>query len=259
MLFDKLRGLQAYYREGGVYEVIRRLSAYGYLPKSLLFLSSKRVLTLGNPKIPPLKNRLAEYRFEKADRTAIDALIACQGERISTPRAVFEYFFDEGQTCYVARRQGQIVAYFWTFRRNYMMVFGGRKDQALTFALNDNEVFFGNGFIAPAYRLRGLFPGMIQFITAQFPAGTRFLSSVDPVNKSSLLAHTSYGFTRTLDIIFLGALGLKLFYSFNPSSHFTKFLGFSPVKAGLSALCREQRLSAVRVPQTKRLSGKAVE
>ncbi len=236
MTNSKIKALQAYYKQGGIYEVLRRLSSYGYLPKPVLFLSSKHVLALRGGRVFPLKDRITNYQFEQADKTVIDSLVACQGKRILTPREVFETFFDDDQTCYVVRHQGKTIAYFWAFRRHYLLSFDEREDQSVTLTLDDDEVFFGNGFIAEEYRLKGIFPTVLNFIAAQFPKGTRLFSSVDPINSGSLRAHISYGFTSMVDVVCLGIAGCRLFYIRDEQSGRQRFLGLNAVSIPLATL-----------------------
>jgi len=218
----RIKRLWSYYKKDGVYEALYRLSAYGYLPKLVLFLSSKHVLALAKTNQLCLNHALVVYEFARADASSIDDLLACQGTTIDTPRAVFERFFKQGHHCYVARKDGKIVAYCWVFKGNYVLSFDRSERPLITLVLKDNEAFFSNGFIAEKYRLKGVFPNLLKSITGLYPDDTRFFSSVDPINVNSLRAHIRYGFVAIFNVRYLRIFSLNLFYgnrgSFSPLS-----------------------------------------
>lgn len=224
MEFEKLKGLWTYYKSGGSYEVLYRLSAYNYLPKPVLYLASKEVLALGAMNLQSLRRQLPGYEFAIASTDDIDELTRCQGERLHTSRAVFESFFTEGRRCYVVRKSGCVVAYFWAFQRDYTLNFHGAQ-RHVTLLLDDDQLFFGNGFIAPAYRLKGLFPYMVKFVTEQYPSATRFFSAVDGINQGSLKAHNRFGFVSAFHVTCLSVLNARLFYRSEGASRFAVFLG----------------------------------
>lgn len=191
----KLKGLASYYRQGGVGEVLVRLSAYGYLPKPVFSLSVCHLFLLNDINPRSLSRPLQGYHFARGTRALLDELVACQGNDRQTPLDVFDRFFDVGADCYVARAQGEVVGYFWGFRGRYRLHFDAHPRHALTIILRDDDVFFGNGFIAPAHRLRGVFPHLVDFVASHYPNARRF-SSVNHINRPSLRAHDRLGFAR---------------------------------------------------------------
>ena len=212
MELGKIKGLWSYYKKGGIQEVLYRLSAYGYLPRLVLFLSSKHVLALDKINQHCLKHALGGYEFAWVDASSIDHLMACQGEAVDTPRAVFERFFKQGHQCYTACKDGKIIAYSWVFKGNYVLSFDRGERPLITLVLKDNEAFLGNGFIAEKYRLKGVFPHLLKFATGQYPDATRFFSSVDPINANSLRAHIRFGFVPIFNVRYLRIFSLNLFY-----------------------------------------------
>lgn len=235
-MLDKLKGLYAYYRKGGAYEALCRLSGYGYLPKPVFGLSAKYILKLDKAQAPSLRYRLTGYEFERVDASAIDGLLACQGADIDTPAMVFERFFAQGHSCYVARKAGRIVAYFWTFNGQYRLAFDAEEKLTITLALPDNEIFFGNGYIHRDYRLKGLFPALMKFITTQYPEGTGFFSSVDLINEVSIRAHRRYGFVVVSEVTCLRLLTRTFFYQRPNASRRMRFLGAKALALPLSVL-----------------------
>jgi hypothetical protein len=211
-----MRGLLAYYRQGGSAEVLRRLSASGCLSRSLLFFSTIQVYVLGPANQEALKRAPQGYEFARADARVLDELVACHGGHPSTPRRAFVRFFEQGQDCFVARRRGVVIAYFWVFKDHYQLVFDDHERRRLTLALKADQRFFGNGFIAPAHRLKGLFPHLVQFVVGHYASQTRFFSSVNSLNRGSLLAHRRFGFAPVLRVTCAQTGALRLFYAQRP-------------------------------------------
>lgn len=242
---SRAEALLAYYRQGGSAEVLRRLSASGSIPPSLFFFSTIQVYALGPCNQNALKRMPQGYEFMRADAHALDELVDCHADHAGTPRPVFARFFEQGQDCFVVRRKGAVVAYFWVFKDRYQLVFDNHVRRRLTFALKGEQRFFGNGYIAPAHRLKGLFPHMVQFVGGHYPAQTRFFSSVNSLNYPSLRAHRRFGFTPVLRVTCAQAGAMRLFYAQPPlgtgsifglgraQTELDRCLGHSPVSAGV--------------------------
>lgn len=239
----KAKGLVSYFRLGGVGEVLLRLSAYGYLPKALFALSACHVFALGPLNLRALSRPLHGYDFERAGVEALDELMACQGERPETPRSFLAGLFAAGHDCFVARYAGQVVAYFWTFKGTYEVRFNECPRHALTFTLPDRSVFFGNGFIAPAHRLRGLFPHLVHYVAGQYP-GARCFSSVNHTNLGSLQAHRRVGFTPLMIVACAGVATRTFFYRATDRLRPRGFLGFAGTVMDLAACVRAEEVQA---------------
>lgn len=208
-LAHRAKGLVSYYRQGGISEVALRLSAYGYLPRTLFSLGACHVFMLGPLNLRALSRPLHGYEIERGAVGVLDELMACQGRRPETSRAFLAGLFDSGRECFVARLAGEIVAYFWAFSGSYRLQFDGDPRHAITIALPERDIFFGNGFIAHAHRLRGLFPHLVNHVAEQHP-GARCFSSVLHTNLGSLQAHRRVGFLPlvTLACVSVGPLGI---------------------------------------------------
>jgi hypothetical protein len=207
----------AYYRQGGSAEVLRRLSASGCMPASLFFFSTIQVYALGPSNERALKRTPQGYEFAQVDAGVLDELVGCHGGQAGTPRRVFVRFFEQGQDCFVVRRHGVLVAYFWVFKDSYQLVFDLHERRRLTLGLKSDQRFFGNGYIAPTHRLKGLFPHLIQFVVGHYPSQTRFFSSVNSLNHGSLLAHSRFGFAPVLRVTCAQAGVMRMFYAQRPS------------------------------------------
>lgn len=213
---SRMRRLLTYYQQGGSAEVLRRLSASGCMPASLFFFSTIQVYALGPSNQGALKRAPRGYEFARADARVLEELIGCHAGHGGTPRREFVRFFEQGQDCFVVRRQGALVAYSWVFKDRYQLVFGEHERRRLTLALKADERFFGNGFIAPPHRLKGLFPQLVQFVVGHYPGQTRFYSSVNSLNRGSLLAHRRFGFAPVLRVTCAEAGVMRMFYARRP-------------------------------------------
>jgi hypothetical protein len=233
-VIKKIKAFWSCYRCHGGYAVLERLSAYRYLPKSLFSFATKDVLTLKEVNRQAIKRALVGYDFRSADASSIDDLVACQGARVETPAAVFERFFEQGAHCYVVRKDNVTVAYFWVFSGEYLLSFAETRRERVTFALRADERFFGNGYIAPAYRLKGLFPYLVKFVMDQYPAGTKFFSSVNALNAASIKAHLRFGFIPLFRLTCVGLLSTPLFFRSSGDARFRVFLGSGPAHIDLS-------------------------
>lgn len=243
---SRIEGLLAYYRQGGSAEVLRRLCASGRMPRSLFFFSTIQVYALGPSNRDALKRPPRNYEFLRADTRIVDELVDCHAGQPGTPGPVFARFFEQGQDCFVVRRKGEVVAYFWAFKDRYQLVFDDRAQRQLTLALRADQRFFGNGFIAPAHRLKGLFPHLVQFVVGHYPAQTRFFSSVNSLNHGSVRAHRRFGFAPVLRVTCAQAGLLCLFYARRPAGP-GSLVGLGRVQTDLDH-CLGRGLAPARVP-----------
>lgn len=221
----RLKGLVSYYRQGGISEAVLRVSAYGYLPKAMFCLGACHVFVLGPLNLRALSRPLHGYEFERAEADSLDQLMACQGDRPDTPRAFLAGLFDAGRECFVARLGGEVVAYFWAFKNSYLLQFDGNPRHAITISLPERSVFLGNGFIAHAHRLRGLFPHLVNHVASQYPGGHCF-SSVLHINLGSLQAHRRVGFFPLFTAVCAGVGPLSIFYRATDDLRPRAVLGF---------------------------------
>src|SRR5579863_10411966 len=235
MELRKVKGLWSYYKEGGIYEALHRLSAYGYLPKRALFLSTRHILVLNKLNAAAGRRPVTGYEFLTADRSCLDELVACQGGVTDTPYEVLQQFFErDDAACYVVRRDGRLIAYFWLFRGSYLVTFDEKQDKGVEFLLNANEAFFGNGFIAPDFRMRGLFPSLVKFIVERQPSTLRFYSSVDSINTHSLRAHARCGFQTAFSIFCSDVFSLRFVSSDQGPGSSARFIGRAPFSLTLA-------------------------
>lgn len=211
MIPARLKKLSEYFRKGGVYEVLLRLTESERLPEWLLYFNEAEILWLDRQGPHPELHALSSYEYEQADRGKLDELVACSGAITSaTRRRHFEEFFDHGARCHVMKHDGRIAAYSWTFERKYVLTFDEYRRKNIVFILDGNAVFLGNVFVVPEHRRHGVFSHLFHHIVSRWPEDTRFYSWVEWTNNGSLQTHGSLGFTpliRVLCVTIGGATG----------------------------------------------------
>jgi GNAT superfamily N-acetyltransferase len=211
MIPAKLKRLVHYFRQGGIYEVLLRLTAAEYFPAWLLFFNEAQIMRLGRIEARPEIRALPVYEYEQVGRAAIDGLLACSGPTASPRRRRhFEKFFEHGVQCHAIKHDGSIVAYCWTFEREYTLTFDEYRRRNIVFPLDANAVFIGNVFVAPAHRHHGVFSWLFYQTLSRYPEGIRFYSWAERANDLSLMAHRSVGFvplSRVLCVTLCGATG----------------------------------------------------
>jgi hypothetical protein len=119
-------------------------------------------------------------------------------------------YLAEGQRCYVAKHQDQVVSSFWTMRNNF---FDYRLKRWLQLA-GEEEYALGF-FTQPEFRGKGIFDYL--FVEAQ---RDRFRNSpnlhmvifVDVHNRASLKASYKIGFKKAGRIGYIGLFGLRFQY-----------------------------------------------
>lgn len=209
MVFARIRKFLQYFRRGGIHEVLLRLAAGEYLPVRLLCFNEAQILRLERRDPGADIGVLPGYEYQEMDRRALDALLACSGPDASPHRRRhFEGFFDQGVRCHAIKHAGAVVAYCWTFSREYVLTFDGYRRRNIAFPLDANAVFVGNVYVAPAHRHRGVFSWLLRQVVARHPEGTRFYSWVERTNDISLLAHRRLGFAPLFSILCVSLFGL---------------------------------------------------
>lgn len=202
MIPAKLKKLSEYFQEGGVYEVLLRLTESERLPEWLLYFNEAEILRLDHLDPGPELHALPGYEYEQADRDALDELLVCSGAiTTATRRRHFEEFFDHGARCHVMKHEGRIAAYSWTFENKYVLTFDEYRRKNIVFTLDGNVVFLGNVFVAQEHRRHGVFSHLFHHIVSRWPVDTRFYSWAEWTNKGSLQTHGSLGFKPLIRVL----------------------------------------------------------
>jgi GNAT superfamily N-acetyltransferase len=161
---------------------------------------------LVDPPAPKVDVEIKE--IEATDDDKLETL--AEIEEWGKPKAHLLRRLAEGQHCYVAQHQSQIVACCWWLDGEF-------KDPTLDreFKLAANEVYMHSVFTAPAFRGKGI----LSYLDVQ--AGrdatrtqgkTRSLSLVEVTNKASLRSSAKGGRIRIGLVGFVEILGVRFHY-----------------------------------------------
>jgi hypothetical protein len=194
--------------------MIQRVCASGVVPQKLFYLGHTRILVLERFNENAVARKLNDYQIQRADASALDAIVSCSQDRNPEKlRKLFKGFFDAGHSCYLAShvRDGA-VAYNWAFRREYALTFDEYRSKNVAIELGEDCVFCGNGFVANAHRLKGVFAHLAHYRIQSFPEQSRFYVSVSDINTNSLGANRRLGYRELCSVICIGIFGLNLFF-----------------------------------------------
>ncbi len=205
----KLAQLRSDLRHHGLYHALLRVSASRFMPQRRFLLAHIEILRLAEINPPALARVPGGYEWRRADESLIGELMACAPA--DTQPDLFAGFFAMGARCCVARHGGRVVAYMWAFPGRYVLTYDRYVSRNRTIQLDDRSVFLGNGMVADAHRLRGLFPHLVAFTVAQWPHGTRVYSAVERANVLSLQSHTRLGFVRWGQVVCLTLFSVTRF------------------------------------------------
>lgn len=160
------------------------------------------------------KSRLASYNVSWLEPGTFDALVGvipdAQRERIG---ALFRRFQSEGARAALIWHRDRVVAYNWVFRHRYIVTFDSYASRNLVLRLPEDCVFFGNGYIDPAYRMHGLFPRLLAHSAQAFGPNLRCYSSTDVFNAISIGSHLRLGFRRIATVACITMLGHTGFHT----------------------------------------------
>lgn len=201
MFGEKMSRLAAHFQKGGVYEVLLRFSALEHMAKGLLYFAEADILLWKRKVCVTNPPALAGYVYEQVSRSALGELTACSGSMPNKRVGLFEKFMDQGARCHAMRHDGRIVAYCWTFAKEYLLTFDEYRVRNIRLRLRADDVFLGNVFVAEAHRRQGVFSVLFDNVVWQWPGQTRFYSWVERTNDSSLQAHANLGFAPFLRIL----------------------------------------------------------
>jgi len=232
---ENIKGLIKHYRQGGIQEVVYRLSSYGYLPEWLLFLESTNIMVLEKFNEKAIRRKLTKYEFKVADESNIKDIIDCTGnDSPENAQEIFQNFFDEGHKCILIKDGTKTVAYAWSFTNKYILTFDDYKSNNITILAGEGNVFFGTGFIAEEYRLKGLFPHMIKYMMDQFPDSTKYYTAIDHGNAPSYQSHCRLGYVPLFSVISFSLLMIRTYFVKREEDKLRSFEGFGSPTLELS-------------------------
>lgn len=213
-MLPAIRRLRDVHYSEGLFGVRALLSRSWRWPS--VFLAGMSVLfeapVLEEPAVG--KARLAAYNASWLESATFGALIQvipeAQRERIGR---LFRRFQTEGAKGALLWHRDRVVAYNWVFRDRYTVTFDSYVSRNLVLHLPENCVFFGNGYIDPAYRMHGLFPRLLAHSAQAFGPNRWCYSSTDVFNAISVNSHLRLGFRRIGTVACTTLLGRTGFHA----------------------------------------------
>ncbi len=210
------RAMETYRRAGGK-GVLDRLCSYGIMPCWMVEFASYDIYRLEKfRRIPNRHDAAIDIGFASANDISEIASLTTEGKESEQQETnkLFHKFFARKGRCVAIRKEGRIVAYQWLFREKYPLSRDGLGSRTIDIKLGDG-VFKSNGYIAPEFRLKGLFPLMERFIVDSVPESTPVYTHIEKSNDASKKAHERLGFRIVGDIEYWRLAGLSHFWVFH--------------------------------------------
>ncbi|HAZ13624.1 MAG: hypothetical protein A2X86_13910 [Bdellovibrionales bacterium GWA2_49_15] len=191
-------------------KILSRISESRLCPNNLFYYHSIVGLEFKTFNEKCLQRKPLNITFETIDQRTmnprqldhlLNELIFATGEdSVPTQREIFSNFFKKGNTCFIARKEDVLIGYYWAFLDHHIITYDDYKSKNLFLELPEKTVFFGNGFIRPAYRLKGVFPHFASYCIKQFSPENRFVTATDIENRASFNSHQRLGYFKTFQL-----------------------------------------------------------
>lgn len=218
----KIKKLLREYHNGGVLKLLEILTENEYFPEWLIHFSSSFLYKLAEFNEKVILKQKDGYEFSKGDVSDIDDVILLQNEDHDTTTSDDEDskqllidFINNGNNLYLIKKEKILVAFLTVYRNEYLSTRNNYRSINYKFLLDENDIFFGYGYIAKEYRLRGLFPYLLHYALKNENAKNVF-TEIDELNIGSIKSHERIGFNKiaTLKVarLVLPVLRWKLSY-----------------------------------------------
>ena len=151
----------------------------------------------------PLKN----VQIRKASAEDLGIVVACNAEK--SREDLFRRYFESGRECYVAISDHKCVGYAWAFFSDTTITFDSYRRSNILMTLPQNSCFVGDGFLHPAWRMRGLFPLLIAHVFGNLSRERSIrtiYNHIDYANENSIRSCLRLGFTLHKTIVYLRML-----------------------------------------------------
>lgn len=121
---------------------------------------------------------------------------------------LYQDYFDQGRSCYIVEHNNQIVGYCWAFRNKYILTSDNYVRSNVELMLDNKTVFFGDGYVKPAYRLRGIYPYMMSGMIddCRRKGAEKIIANILSVNDNSRRSHVSIGFSPIKSMYYVSIL-----------------------------------------------------
>ena len=137
--------------------------------------------------------------FSQASLENLHDVLLCSGHTDNQKaNRLFRQFEAAGNRCYIAKCGGNVLAYCWVFRHNYIVTFDSYENTVIDVPLGPNIFAVGNVFVHPDARQRGVGAALMNNVIGQLNAkspGMTLLSFVRPSNEASIRLHYKLKFS----------------------------------------------------------------
>jgi len=204
------------FRKSGFSGIFYKISEYEYLPVWLFHFSRSNIYIYEGSGVYKYdyRDKLDKYEFGlavKADISSILKLTGIDGKDVASPTERLNQFFDNENYFYVIKNGGEIIAYLMLYKGEYRLTRDDYKSINLNISLDNNVMFFGYGFIEQKYRMRGLFPYMMNYAMSRND-GAIFITDIADLNKHSHRSHIKLGFKTIYSLIVIRFFSKKLIF-----------------------------------------------
>ncbi|MEK6624217.1 MAG: hypothetical protein AABY86_04575 [Bdellovibrionota bacterium] len=202
--------------------ILARISESRFCPNKIFYYHTILGLEFRSLNEKCLLRKPMDIIFEKVDQRSLsqkqldfvlDELLAVSGsDSVPGQREIFDVFFKLGDTCFLARKNDVLIGYYWAFRTHHIITYDDYKSKNLEIELASNMIFFGNGFIHPSFRLKGVFPHFAKYCIQQFSCDSRFITATDIENNLSLNSHNRLGYLQQFQLTCISLWRLHLHF-----------------------------------------------
>lgn len=204
------------FRQSGFSGILYKISEYEYFPVWLFHFSRSNIYIYEGAGVYKYNYRDKQDKYEfnlatKVDIPKILKLTGIENKAGSAPADRLNQFFDNENCFYVIKIDGEIIAYLMLYKGEYKLTRDDYKSINLNISLDNNVMFFGYGFIEPKYRMRGLFPYMMNYAMSHND-GAIFVTDIADLNKHSHKSHIKLGFRTIYSLVAARFFSKKLIF-----------------------------------------------
>lgn len=208
-------------------------------PQSILSYSRQEILLASS--IKPIPKRLLDNGYEvvEAKEEDINAFIDMRreeeeeyeeeglAEQCQNKFNKILNFINSGNSLYLVYDKSKVIGYLYLYRGKRELQFSDSISNKIFMSCGDKISFFGFGYVALKYRMKGIFPLMMNHAVKSNPSVEMFFSDISPLNTISINSHRRIGFSvigniklfRVLSIFPMWLINLNNQTSYKFSKH----------------------------------------
>ncbi len=206
-------------------------------PVSLFAYARQEILLAYSDKLLPKRLLDTGYEVKVAGENDINAIIELMREDggVSVDQYQYKYnkllgFVKDRNSLYIVYDKQQVVGMLYLYRREremHLSDFSGENRLFLTGG--DDTSFFGYGYVALKYRMKGVFPLLVDHVVRFNPSTKMYVSDVSPLNMISLNSVRRIGFSVVGNVMLFRVFTIlsfwrvcinnRIFYRFGKNIH----------------------------------------